>query len=119
MKILQAEDNLVNKKLLEAFVSRMGHEIFSVENGREALEALEQEKYDLVLMDIQMPVMDGIEALKKIKLDARLEDLPVIAVSAYSSPEDEVEFINLGFNSFISKPVDFDRLKEVIIQFDI
>ncbi len=115
LKVLLAEDNAVNQLLVQKVLGRQGHEIITVSNGREALERVESESFDLVLMDIQMPEMDGIEAASRIrKLDSPLCDLPVIAMTAHALDSDRKRCLEAGMDGFVTKPVKFDALLEAI-----
>ena len=106
LKILVAEDNGVSQKLLSKMLSRLGHQATVVANGKEALNAVQEHSFDLVLMDIQMPVMDGIEATKAIRSSGKAE-LPIMGLTASVRRED---FQDIGLNDWIGKPV---RLKEL------
>jgi CheY-like chemotaxis protein len=116
LKVLLAEDNPVNQLLVQKLLGREGHEIITVPNGREALERVEAESFDLVLMDIQMPEMDGIQAAGRIrKLDAPLCDLPIIAMTAHALDSDRKRCMEAGMDGFVTKPVKFDALLEAIL----
>ena len=84
--------------------------ILTATNGENALEIVRKQKPELVLLDIHMPVMDGMEVLKEIKADPELEKIPVIMVSAYTSAEDIERSMSLGASGFIKKPVIMDNL---------
>lgn len=107
LRILFAEDDQVNIKFGSSLLTKMGLEVIVVENGKECLTALEKGTFDLVLMDIQMPVMNGEEALKEIRRkeqDSGLH-LPVIALTAYSMRGDKERFLEEGFDGYVSKPL--------------
>jgi len=107
LRILFVEDNPINISFGSALLKKMGHEFKTVENGRDCLLALEQEKFDLVLMDIQLPVMNGEDALKEIRRkeqDTRNHQ-PVIALTAYSMRGEKERFIQEGFDGYVSKPM--------------
>jgi PAS domain S-box-containing protein len=117
LKILLAEDNPVNRAFLTRYLTGSGHLVGSVANGLEALRALERERYDLVLMDIQMPEMDGLEATRRIRsggLEGIDPHLPVVALTAYAMKGDRERFLEAGMNGYVSKPVDFSELDAVI-----
>jgi signal transduction histidine kinase/CheY-like chemotaxis protein len=107
IRLLVAEDNEVNQRVIAVHLAVLGYDIDIVENGARAVEAVASESYDLVLMDIQMPVMDGVEATKRIRaLDAETSDIPIIAVTANAMVGDEKRFIEAGMNGYVSKPID-------------
>ena len=112
LRILFAEDNPINIKLGVALLVKLGHEVVSAENGRECLEALENGRFDLVLMDIQMPVMNGEAALREIRRKEQdsTRHQPVIAFSAYALRNETDHFIKEGFDGYISKPLDVFEL---------
>ena len=115
LKILLAEDNFVNQKLAVKIMENWGHSVVVAENGKEALDLVEQERFDLVLMDIQMPLMDGLASIKEIrksKLEAR--NVPVIAMTAHAMKEDRLQCLDAGMNDYISKPFDPEELKEML-----
>ncbi len=114
--ILIAEDNLINQKLILQLLKNMGLAADLVENGVQVLEALEQKQYDLVLMDIQMPEMDGEEAAKKIFEKYKNGERPrIVAVTAHALPGDREKYLGIGMDDYISKPIDSTRFKERII----
>jgi PAS domain S-box-containing protein len=111
-RILVAEDNPVNQRYISLVLQKMGHQVTVVENGREALAALEQSAFDLVLMDIRMPVMNGEEALAALRERTRQETVipPVIALTAFALKGDREKFLQQGFDGYLSKPVDLESL---------
>ncbi len=116
LRILLAEDNPINITLGMALLGKMGHEVVVVENGMECLAVLEQGHFDLVLMDIQMPVMNGEDALREI----RMKEIgtacyqPVIALTAHALRGDRERFIEEGFNGYVSKPLVVGELDNEI-----
>jgi CheY-like chemotaxis protein/signal transduction histidine kinase len=110
-KILLVDDDLRNVFALSKVLQDRGMEIVKAENGKEALEMLAIHKdIDLVLMDIMMPEMDGYEAMRQIRSQAKLKNLPVIALTAKAMKDDKQKCINAGANDYITKPIDIDRL---------
>ena len=105
LRILFAEDDQVNIKFGASLLKKMGFDVVVVENGRECLNALERSTFDLVLMDIQMPVMNGEEALREIraKEQGTLDHQLVIALTAYSMRGDMERFMGEGFDGYVSK----------------
>lgn len=115
MHILIAEDNLLNAQVIVAFLSRLGHTAKVANNGLEALDILGNEKFDAILMDIEMPEMDGLEATKAIRdgkggiLDS---DIPIIALTAHALKDYEDKSFEAGMNGYLTKPVDINLLSE-------
>ncbi len=103
LKLLAAEDNLLNQKLLKAVFERLGSNITVVSNGLEAVNKLREETFDVVLMDIQMPEMDGYTAIKKIRNELGLTT-PIITMTAHAMPGEKDECLRIGASSYISKP---------------
>ncbi len=117
LNILLAEDNRVNQEFLTHMLNSAGHRVRVAANGREALEALARETFDLVLMDVQMPEMDGLETTRRIREhDGGLFDpaVPIIAVTAYAMKGDRERFLAAGMDDYVSKPVDFGLLSGAI-----
>ncbi len=112
-RVLLAEDNIVNRKVISAVLARMGCEVTGVANGQEALNAVKESAYDLVLMDGMMPVMTGCEASMAIR-SAGYSDLPIVALSGSVSPSDREQFIKAGMNDFLSKPAKIDEIESVL-----
>jgi two-component system sensor histidine kinase/response regulator len=112
LKILLAEDNAVNRKLATALLRPRGHTVIASENGREALEALERESVDLVLMDVQMPVMDGLEAMRAIRTKelSTGAHLPIIALTAHAMKGDRERCLAAGADDYVTKPIRIAEL---------
>lgn len=104
------DDIPVNIILLKTMLTRTNVRILTATNGQEALDIVRSSKPELILLDIQMPVMNGWEVLQAIKKDPQLKDTAVIVVSAYTSPEDIEQSMKLGAAGFIKKPVIMDLL---------
>lgn len=109
-KILAVDDELVNLKLIRAILVPHGYEVITAENGGEALEKLSSEEFDLVLLDVMMPVVNGFDVCRQLKANPRHTDLPVIMITALRSKEDRIRGIEAGAEDFISKPFDQDEL---------
>ncbi|ANE48948.1 hypothetical protein SY83_15250 [Paenibacillus swuensis] len=115
LQILLAEDHPVNRKLFVAILKRLGYMTDVVVNGAEAVEAALNKQYDLIFMDIQMPVMDGLEATANIKKQFPVGSLPTIcAVTAFAQEEDRQMCLKAGMKEFISKPVKFNEVERVL-----
>ncbi|MBW2000023.1 MAG: PAS domain S-box protein, partial [Deltaproteobacteria bacterium] len=116
LKILMAEDNLVNQKLAQKILEKRGHEVTTATNGREAVEMFEKESFDLILMDVQMPEMDGIEATRAIReRERRMESrIPIVAMTAHAMKGDKERCLAAGMDDYVSKPVKAEELYRVI-----
>lgn len=113
--ILLAEDNAVNQKVLMRFLTDAGYRVDAVINGIEALNAVQSVNYDLVLMDIQMPDMDGLTASVKIReLDGKIAEIPIIAITAHALMGDKEKCLRAGMNDYLSKPVNHQKLTATI-----
>lgn len=117
LNILLAEDNVVNQKVAQRILKRLGYRIDIVSDGAEAVESVRRQNYDIVLMDVQMPNMDGIEATKRIIQETSAEQRPqIIAMTAGAMQEDSQRCFDAGMCDFISKPIQIPNLIEVIKQ---
>ncbi len=105
-KILVVEDNEKNRKLIRVVMNSKGYEIVEADDSVSALEMLAQETPDIILMDIGLPGMDGLELTKKIKQDESTKDIPIIAVTAHAMHGDEEKILEAGCNGYISKPIN-------------
>jgi len=113
--ILIVEDNLTNQMILESLIKKIGHRTTTAENGSVALEKLEKEHFDLILMDCQMPVMDGFEATERIRQsELKFNHLPIIAVTANVMENDKDRCFSAGMNDFLPKPISKDILSHAI-----
>jgi CheY-like chemotaxis protein len=115
-KILLVEDNPLNQQLGIYVFKRWGQEVHLAENGKIAIEMLEKESFDLILMDIQMPVMDGLEAIRQIRLDPNLVNIPIIALTALAMNSDREKCLDAGANDYLTKPVKLRQLVTTIQQ---
>ena len=114
-KILLAEDNALNQLFMSKLLARRGYEVTTVNDGQEALDALEKSAFDCVLMDVQMPVLDGEEATRRIRRSGKPWDkIPVIALTAHAMKGDRARFIEAGMNEYLSKPLSMEALEEVL-----
>jgi CheY-like chemotaxis protein len=114
-KVLLAEDNAVNAKIASKILAKLGIETVIVENGILALNEIIENTFDLILMDINMPTMDGITATEKIReLGFPKNQVPILALTANAMMEDKEQCINAGMNGFISKPIKLERLIEAL-----
>ena len=113
LRILVAEDEVINRLYIEEFLRLQGVDVVSVRTGIEAMERASAEIFDIILMDISMPKMNGLEAAQGIR-SKETERTPIIALTAYTYPEDIRRCMEAGMDDFLPKPVDENRLMEVI-----
>ena len=116
-KIVIVEDNPFNMELVHDILAIKGYDIYEAVDAEKGLEIINKIRHDLVLMDIQLPGMDGVEATKIIKAQESTKDIPVIAVTANAMKGDREEFISEGFDDYISKPIEISILTEKVGQF--
>lgn len=118
LRILVVEDNPINQRLAAAILEREGHRVDSVGNGREAVQAIQQISYDLVLMDVHMPEMDGINATAAIRrLPGAASRVPIVAVTANAMPGERERLLAAGMDDYLAKPVDVPSLIGVVHRF--
>ena len=113
-KILVVDDVPVNNLLVEKMLARYKFNMRTACNGKECMEAVENEKPNLILLDLMMPVMDGFQVLKEIKGNPELADIKVIVLSALNTNEDIVKAYNMGANDFITKPIILEKLVDSV-----
>ena len=112
-RILVAEDNAINQKLIQRVLNKLGYEIQIAENGIEVLRMMDSNIYDVILMDVQMPEMGGLETTEKIR--KQLSSQPyIVAMTANAMPEDKAICLNAGMNDYLAKPKKMDELIEVL-----
>ena len=113
LAVLVAEDNPINQLFLKRTLEKLGHTPTCAANGQQALDLLREQTFDCVLMDIQMPLMDGSEATRRIRHDLKLT-LPVIALTAHALQGDREKFLAQGFNEYLAKPVAMKDLEQAL-----
>jgi len=114
VRILVAEDNKTNQMVISAMLKKLGYEFIICNNGQEAFDTLKAEKFNLVLMDCQMPVMDGFATTQAIRQQAQWEKLPIIALTAGVTAKEQKQCFDAGMSDFLSKPVVIDTLKNML-----
>jgi len=115
-KILVAEDNPANCELIIEVLSGRGYEIIEACDGRQALEKIEETEPDLVLLDIQLPILDGFAVLSQLRQNPRFANLCVVALTANAMKEDREKGLRAGFDAYISKPIDAAALRVQVAQ---
>lgn len=105
-KILIVDDNEMNRKLFRSLLQKNGFETIEAEDGATGLQMAKEHLPSLILMDIQMPVMDGLTAMKAIRAEPETSSIPVIALTSYAMKKDKERFLAEGFDAYISKPID-------------
>jgi two-component system cell cycle response regulator DivK len=103
-RILVVEDQADNRRILRDLLTSAGYEIIQAENGEEALAAVARDRPDLILMDIQLPLLDGYEATRRIKADPELRAIPIIVITSYALSGDESKARAAGCDAYVSKP---------------
>ena len=117
IKVLAVDDNIANLKLIKALLLEQVSDVVTTSNGKQAVELCKNEKYSLIYMDIQMPVMDGITALKAIKTGGLNAETPIIAVTAHALNAEKTKLLEYGFNDYMTKPIDEAMLKHTIYEY--
>ncbi|MFV0290671.1 MAG: response regulator [Mangrovibacterium sp.] len=122
LSILLVEDNMLNQKVVTFSLKKLECDIIIANNGLEGVELYKQNKFNFVLMDIMMPVMDGLEATKKIREyegEQNLNRTPIIAVTANTLDNDKTKCLDYGMDEFMTKPFNLNNLKEILSTLDI
>jgi two-component system cell cycle response regulator DivK len=115
--ILIVEDNEKNMKLVRDILRHKGHATLEAATGEEGVRLALAHRPELILMDIQLPDIDGIEALRQIRADTALDTTPVIAVSASVMPDDKQKIVTSGFDAFVAKPINLKQFQETVQRF--
>ena len=115
-RLLLVEDNEINRQVTEGLLARVGISLSIAHDGQQAVDAVFADAFDGVLMDMQMPVMDGLEAARRIRAEAQFADLPIIAMTANAMDADREQCLEAGMNDYISKPIDPDQLYATLIR---
>jgi CheY-like chemotaxis protein len=105
-RVLLIEDNAVNRRLAQFLLKSQGYEVWEVTSAPEAFAALRERRPDLILMDVQLPGMDGLTATRQIKADPDTRDIPVLAVTSYAMKGDEAKALEAGCSGYVTKPID-------------
>lgn len=114
-KIIVAEDSSVIQNLTKKILSQLNYEISSVKNGQQVIDLLGKEDFNLVLLDIHMPIMDGMECARKIRgLDGGNKNIPIVAITGNANNYSMEDFEEVGINAFIPKPLNYDSVVEMV-----
>ena len=116
-KILIVEDNDLNLKLFKDLLEAHGYETFEIRDGLDAVAVVKRHQPDLILMDIQLPEISGLDITKKIKADKDIAHIPIIAVTAFAMKDDEEKILRAGCQSYISKPISIANFLDTIRKF--
>ena len=116
-RILVVEDQLDNRQILRDLLTNANYEIIEAENGEEAIAATAAQRPDLILMDIQLPVLDGYEATRQIKADPALRAIPIIVITSYALSGDEAKAREAGCDAYVAKPFSSRQLLEAIREY--
>jgi CheY-like chemotaxis protein len=123
LNILLVEDNLLNQRIVTFSLKKYNHEVDIANNGVEAIEKFREKKFDIILMDIMMPVMDGLEATIKIREEEKINGIekrtPIIALTANTMDNDRDKCISNGMDDFLSKPFDIEKLKLIFVDLSL
>ncbi len=106
VRVLITDDNAINRQVIKLFLAPQGCDIVEATNGKEALDTIASQEFDLVLLDVHMPVMDGKEAILRLRANEKWKALPVIALTADAMTGDREKYLALGMTDYVSKPVD-------------
>ena len=112
--VLVVEDNEKNRKLVRTVLRFRGFEVIECEDGAPSLDLAKKHRPALILMDIELPTMDGITALARLRADAETKAIPVIAVTASVTPGEREKVMAAGFNAYVGKPIDVDKFGELV-----
>lgn len=113
-RILVADDNPSLRELMSEMLTAVGHEVVLASNGLEVMMRIQKDLPQLVLLDLQMPVLDGVVTLKQIRSDPRLARIPVVALTAFAMAGDQDKALGAGFDDYLPKPVGLAELKRCI-----
>ncbi len=113
-RILLIEDNAVNRRLAQFLLKSKGYEVWEVTSALEAFDSLKEKRPDLILMDIQLPGMDGLTATRQLKADPSTRDIPVLAVTSYAMKGDEAKAFEAGCSGYVTKPIDKTLFLEAV-----
>jgi two-component system, cell cycle response regulator DivK len=117
VRILLVDDTRLNRELAKDILEMEGHQVIEAVNGKEGIEKARQNKPDIILLDIELPDMSGLEVMNVIKKDPEINHILVVALTVYDQPEDQKKFLAAGFAGFISKPFDIKKFPQMVANF--
>ncbi|MGH9941605.1 MAG: response regulator [Pyrinomonadaceae bacterium] len=112
--VLVVEDFEDNRFMMRRLLEMSGYRVIEAVNGQEAVEAAERDHPDLILMDLSLPLLDGLSATRRIRLQETLKRVPIVAVSAHDTTDFHAEALAAGCNEYVTKPIDFDELENLL-----
>jgi two-component system, cell cycle response regulator DivK len=112
--VLVVEDFEDNRFMMRRLLEMSGYRVVEAVNGNQAVEAAEHERPDIILMDLSLPMLDGLAATRRIRAHDRLSKVPIVAVSAHDSADFHAEALAAGCNEYVTKPIDFDQLVQLL-----
>lgn len=113
VRVLVAEDNAINQKIVRIMLQKAGCDVLAVDDGNKAVQAVQTGQFDLILMDLHMPQLDGLEATRQIRaLESKVKEIPIIALTASAFTDDRDRCLSAGMNDFVTKPIKLDYLLE-------
>lgn len=116
-RILLVDDTRLNRDLAKDLLEMEGHQVIEAVNGKECIEKARQNKPDIILLDIELPDMSGLEVMKVIKKDPEISSIPVVAFTGHNQHEEQENFLALGFSGFIPKPFDIKKFPQMVAKF--
>lgn len=114
LTIMVVEDFEDNRFMMRRLLEMSGYRVVEAEDGEAAVECAGREQPDLILMDLSLPLLDGLAATRRIRQNKELRNVPVVAVSAHDTADFHAEALAAGCNEYVTKPIDFDQLEEVL-----
>jgi CheY-like chemotaxis protein len=115
--VLIVEDDPLNMELVRDLIQVQGHDTIEAGNGKQGIELAMEKNPQLILMDIQLPLMDGIEATKNLKADPKTENIPIIALTAFAMKGDKETILEAGFDGYIAKPIDIKFFRKMLAEY--
>jgi len=115
-KVMVVEDFEDNRFMMRRLLEMSGYRVVEAMNGEEAIEVARREQPNLILMDLSLPLLDGLAATRRIRQYAELRDVPIVAVSAHDTADFHADALAAGCNDYVTKPIDFDQLEGLLIR---